>query len=229
MEAWFVGIVIAAVAGWNVLHMAPGRWRDVVVSLGVGAVGVAGTIWLFTAVDPERGLSTAWMWTAVAAVISGSVVVAGHLFPSVARAISDRRINDMSNGGFVAYAFLRIPLLTALTEEVLFRGVVWILLSRIGGSTMAWIGSTVAFALAHVAVAVQQARREGYPIVRWLAGTLFTTGAAGLGLGWLRLWTGGIWASVGVHAVVNVVFALGARSVASKADTESRRVEAASR
>jgi membrane protease YdiL (CAAX protease family) len=212
-----VGLV-AAVAGWNnALHLTPARWRDAVVSAGVAVAGVAGAVWLFSALDPHGGLAAAWIWTATAAGISVSVVTLAHHWKPLAKAVSDRRIGEMSNGAFIAHTILRIPLLTAFTEEILFRGVIWALLQAVGGWQLAWVGSSVAFALGHVVVAMQQARREGYPTVRWIITTLVMMMTAGVLLGWLRMQTGGVWASVGVHASVNAIFALGARSLAIRA------------
>ncbi len=217
METVVAALVVVSVTGWNnALHLTPARCRQLVVSVGLTLAGLGGALWLFSIVDPERGWRQAGTWTLVAAVISGSVVILGHVFPAIARLIADRRIMGMSRRGFVAHTLVRIPVLTALTEEILFRGVVWALLAQLGGVPLAWVGSSVAFALGHVVVARQQARREGYPIGRWLSTTLAMTLVAGFVLGWLRLVTGGIWASVGVHAVVNATFAVGARSVASR-------------
>lgn len=214
MEVLSAGVVIVSVSAWNnLLHLFPARWRDHVVHAGVAMAGVAGAIWLFTRFDIALGLDLAWIWILLAVAFATVFVGVAHVSPPIGRMLCDRRIGDMSTAGFFTYTLLRIPLLTAVAEEVLFRGVVWFLFERLGGTTTAWIGSSIAFALAHVVVAFQQARREGYPLVRWIASTLASTGVAGLLLGGLRLLTGGIWASVGVHAAVNMIFAFGARSM----------------
>lgn len=210
--------LVAVVAGWNnALHLTPARWRDAVVSAGVAVAGVAGAVWLFSVLDPQGGLAAAWMWTAAATGISIGIVALAHRWKALAQAVSDRRIEEMSNGAFIAHTIIRIPLLTAFTEEILFRGVAWALLQALGGWQLAWVGSSVAFALGHVVVATHQARREGYTTLRWVATTLVVMLVAGVGLGWLRMETGGIWASVGVHASVNAIFALGARSLSIRA------------
>lgn len=222
MEVLSAGIVIVSVSAWNnLLHLFPARWRDHAVHAGVAVAGTVGSIWLFTRFDVARGLDMAWVWTLLAVAIATAVVGVAHVSPPVGRMLCDRRICEMSTAGFFTHTFLRIPLLTAVAEEVLFRGVVWYLFARLGDSTTAWIGSSIAFALAHVVVALQQARREGYPLVRWIASTLASTGVAGLILGALRLLTGGIWASVGVHAAVNMILAFGARSIALRQETSS--------
>lgn len=217
MELVSAGIVVLSVSAWNnVLHLFPARWRDHVVHVGAALAGIGGAIWLFTRFDIGRGVHMAWVWTLAGVAVATLVVAVAHLSAPVGRMLCDRRIGQMSTAGFFTYTLLRIPLLTAVAEEVLFRGVVWLLLERLAGSTGAWIGSSVAFALAHVVVAWQQARREGYSLVRWIASTLASTGAAGLLLGGLRLLTGGIWAPVGVHAAVNMILAFGARSMAAR-------------
>lgn len=228
MHTLIVVGLVAVVAGWNnALHLTPAHWRDAIVSAGVAVAGVAGAVWLFSALDARGGLANAWMWTAAAAGVSVGIVALAHRWKALARAVSDRRIEEMSNGAFIAHTILRIPLLTAFTEEILFRGVVWALLQALGGWQLAWVGSSVAFALGHIVVAIHQARREGYPTVRWVITTLVMMLTAGVMLGWLRLQTGGVWASVGVHASVNAIFALGARSLAIRAQRISVAANAA--
>jgi membrane protease YdiL (CAAX protease family) len=216
MEMLSAGLVVLSVSAWNnALHLAPFRWRSFVVPVGVAGGGLAGAAWFFSRYEFESGLGVAWFWTLAAMAIAAAVVIVAHLSPAVGRILSDRRISEMSTVSFLTHTFLRIPWLTAVTEEILFRGVVWAFLSQIWGDSTALWGSSVAFGLAHVVVAVQQARREGYSLPRWVASTLASTTVAGLLLGGLRLLTGGIWASAGVHAAVNVILAIGARSVSS--------------
>ena len=217
MDSIMALVVVASVATWNnALHLAPRRWRDVVVTVGIALGGVLGAAWLFSAIDPLRGVGDMWPWIGGAAVASGSVALVALVSPTVGRHLADRRIVEMSTPGFVTHTLVRIPIVTALCEEILFRGVAWSLLALIGGPSLAWWGSSLAFALGHVVVATQQARREGHPSLRWVLTTLVMTGLAGALLGWLRLTTDAIWASVGVHATVNVVLALAARGAARR-------------
>ncbi|MBY5162949.1 CPBP family intramembrane glutamic endopeptidase [Salsipaludibacter albus] len=204
-------LVIGIVVWHNALHLAPPRLREPVVSIGVTAAAVAGGVWLFSSVDPTRGLAAAVPWTLATAGLCLGVVAVSRVVPTVAGWLTDQRMAAMGSSEFLVHTLVRIPMFTALTEEVLFRGVVWALLARMGGDVVALVGSSVAFGFGHVVVARDQARREGHDELRWIAVTVVATGLAGLFLGWLRLRTGGIWAPVGVHAAVNMVLAFGAR------------------
>ncbi len=208
-----VAMVVAIVVWHNAVHLAPSRWRDLVVSVGVALAALAGATWLYAAVDPASGLVAAVPWTVAAFVVTAMVVLVVRGNPRWGAWLADRRIRAMSDRTFLVHVLVRIPLLTALVEEILFRGVVWRLLDRVGGTTLALVGSAVAFGLGHLVVATEQARREQRSVVAWVATTVLATTVAGLALGGLRLATGGIWASVGVHAAVNMTLAWGARTV----------------
>lgn len=205
-------VVVVGIVVWhNVLHLAPPRLRDPVVSVGIAAAGIAGAVWLFRSVDPARGLAAAVPWTLATVALCLALVGVARVSDRVAGWITDQRMAAMGRTEFWVHVLVRIPVFTVLTEEVLFRGVIWALLDRMGGDAVAWVGSSVAFGLGHVVVARQQAMREGHHQGRWIVATVVATGGAGLFLGWLRLRTGGIWAPVGVHAAVNMVLAVGAR------------------
>lgn len=216
MDAWAAVTVVLAVVAWqNLLQTTPARWRDVGVSVGVLLAAGVGAWWLLTRVDPTVGLLAAVPWTLGAFAVTATVVAIASGRPRTARWLADRRIGAMSARTFWVHVLLRIPVLTALVEEVLFRGVAWAALDEVGGTPAAWLGSAVAFGFGHVAVAHAQARREGRPVLAWIAVTVVATTMAGLALGALRWSTGGIWAPAGVHAVVNATLAWGAHRVAA--------------
>lgn len=203
--------VLGAVAWHNGRHRGPiqvrERFATVVTLLGAGAA----IAWLVRSTSMGVGMGAGVRWTLVAASAAGLVVVAALVSPRVASVVADQRMRDMASGTFALHVAVRIPLLTALAEEAVHRGVVWALLERAGGDGVALVGTTIGFAVGHVVVARDQAVREGRAVVPWVGTTLAATAAAGVVLGWLRWRTGGIWASVGVHAAVNMVLALGGR------------------
>lgn len=206
-----VASLVAAMVWHNGRHLLPARWREgaATVVTVIGATFAAW--WLFTRSNPARGLEGAWGWTLAALVIAGLVAVAARVSRRVGAAVADRRMQEMGSSEFALHVGWRIPVLTAFAEEVVYRGAVWWLLERAGGSTLALFGTSVAFALGHVVVARDQAIREGRRVVPWVVVTIGATGAAGILLGLLRLSTGGIWAPMGVHAAVNMALAVGAR------------------
>lgn len=206
-----VAVVVGAIAWHNGRHLGPVPHRDLVASV-VTVVGAgAAAWWLLGRVDPWAGIGAAIAWTVGAGLVAGVVTIAAIRSRRVGEFVADRRMAAMASGEFALHVSVRIPLLTALAEEVVHRGLVWWALETAAGPGWALAGSTVVFALGHVQVARDQAVREGNDVRRWVAVTVVATAVAGLGLGLLRLWTGGIWAGVGVHAAVNMVLAFGGR------------------
>jgi membrane protease YdiL (CAAX protease family) len=204
-------VVVGVLAWHNGRHLAPAPHNDVVASLvTVVGAGVAAW-WLLGRVDLLAGIGAAVAWTLGAGLLAGVVTVAATRSRRIGRIVADRRMAAMEPGEFALHVSLRIPVLTALAEEVVHRGLVWWAVDRAAGPMAALWASTAVFALGHVQVAREQAHRERRDVVTWVMITVVATGVAGLGLGLLRLWTGGIWAGVGVHAAVNMVLAFGGR------------------
>jgi membrane protease YdiL (CAAX protease family) len=205
------------ISAWNnILHLVPGRLREACATTGVGAAGASGLAWLL--VHHPNVLSR----SAVTLLVIGLAAAAGMLaigllrrWPRWTSVLEDSRIAAMSAREFVLHTVLRIPAVSALAEEILFRGVVWALLVAVGGAPVALIGTSAAFALWHVVVSAHQARRRGTPLARWVAGSLAATFAAGIGFGLLRLVTQSVWAPAAVHATINIVASVAARLAAS--------------
>lgn len=225
---WTVAVVVAAAAAAlnNALHAAPVHRRAGVVNVGVGLAGLAAATWVVVRGDPWVGLPGGLAWTAAA--LAAVTVLAGvaERVPSVGTALADERMAGMPRAAFTRHVTLRIPLLSALAEEVVFRGVVYGLLERAGGTVAALLGSAAAFAASHVAVGAVQAERQGRGRATWVGTTLAATFVAGLALGALRWGTGGVWAPAGVHAVVNAGLALLARRHGAGAASPSPKSEA---
>jgi len=111
-------------------------------------------------------------------------------------------------GRRLAYQVLvRIPVGTALVEEVTFRGVLlaawrpWGLLVAVGVSSLA-------FGLWHIAptIALVRANRPaagGGTVVLVTLAAVVVTSSGGLGLAWLQLGTSGLAAPVALHASLN--------------------------
>lgn len=204
--------IAVLIAGWNnVLHLAPARRREFVVAAGVTTAGVVGGAWLSTLHDISRGWSAALPWAAVTIAAGGLLALVSRVAPTIGRSLTDERIVGMSRMRFLAYAALRIPVVSGLAEEILFRGVMWAMIAPFVGTGWTLALTSVAFGLWHVVVSAQQARRMGMPAPRWVTVNVVATLTAGLLLGLLRVETGGVWAPAAVHALVNVAFAVAAR------------------
>ena len=123
-------------------------------NLGVLAFAVlmartVGTTWTSMGMRPDRarrGLVVGGL-IALAIVIGYAVLIA---VPSTSGAFEDERIVDGSIGLSLYHAFIRIPLGTALYEEILFRGVLFGMLARRFTPLASAVWSSLAFGLWHV-------------------------------------------------------------------------------
>jgi uncharacterized protein len=130
--------------------------------------------------------------------------------------IADERVAGMHGGALAYYVLIRIPLGTALTEEVVFRGMLFAAWSAVGLSILgAALCSSIAFGLWHIAPTVNGVRiNDPYASERKVRaavlGAMLLTTVAGLGLTWLRVETGGLLAPIVLHAGINSIGALAA-------------------
>jgi uncharacterized protein len=147
-------------------------------------------------------------------------VVATGLF-GIARSrhahrIADRRVTGMERAELIWYVLVRIPLGTAVTEEVIFRGVLFAVWREAGASVLiAAMCSSVAFGLWHINPTViglrinDLATSKGRVRTAVAGAVLFTT-LAGSGLTWLRVASASLLGPVLLHAGVNSMGALAA-------------------
>jgi uncharacterized protein len=101
---------------------------------------------------------------------------------------------------------VRIPLETALAEEVIFRGVLLALGLRSRSRGWAIVTSSVLFGLWHVVPRLGAPARDAYgrPDASATAAVFATTAIAGAGFAWLRLRAGSVLAPVLAHAALNM-------------------------
>lgn len=196
----------------NLLFLLPSRIRHGSAALGVTVTGIAALIWLHlndglvgADVPTSALISTALLGA------GGITLIAFRVSPVLTRPLRNRRIAQMSKTQFALYTWIKIPIATALAEEVLFRGLLWFVIESVAGPTWALVVTSVAFGLWHVVVSAHQGRDLGTGVARWVLASVFTTATVGLGLGWLRMVTGGIWTPFVAHCAIDVVGSLGAR------------------
>ena len=130
--------------------------------------------------------------------------------------IADERVAGMHGGALAYYVLIRIPLGTALTEEVVFRGMLFAAWRAAGLSILgAALCSSVAFGLWHIAPTVNGVRindpdASEVKVRAAVLGAILLTTVAGLGLTWLRVETGGLLGPIVLHAGINSMGALAA-------------------
>ncbi len=215
--------VTALVLTWNNAgHLLPAKLRERSATIRALIIATGAILWLAREdVMVKDGLVEAIPFALGALAILALAVTLFRFFPALARPLKDRRIAAMDKKQFVGYTALRIPLSTAFVEELVFRGLIWFVFEAVVGPGWTLLATSVAFGLWHVVVAARQAQDRGEVMVTWVTGTVIVTALAGLGFGWLRMVTGGIWAPFVAHSVVNIIGSIGARSAARVGDRDS--------
>jgi uncharacterized protein len=213
-----LAVVLVVAAGWNVVGnlVLPGSLY-VPANLAVAAalVALAHRAGLGTA---ELGLERRRVPAGLAAGLAAATVVAVALavastVPAVEEAFEAAELD--ADGTFDRWfvPLVRIPLGTAVFEEVLFRSVILGALLRRHCPRTAVVVSSALFGLWHVVPASESAGADLAGIAEVL-GTVAATAVAGVAFALLRLRSGSVVAPVLAHAAVNsgaYVAALAAR------------------
>ena len=189
------------------------------VLLGLGRL--AGLSWPELGVGPgtwRRGLK----WAGAIIGIVAVVLAAGAALPLTRELFRDSRYH-LGLGEALLTAFVLIPVGTVLLEEVAFRGVLWGLLRRVGGTAVATGVSSALFGLWHIlpslglatdneAIGNAVGRGRSAQVLAVL-GTVLFTAASGVVFCELRRRSGSILASAGLHWAVNGLSVLASAAV----------------
>jgi membrane protease YdiL (CAAX protease family) len=210
-----LGLVLVGLVTLNVLTLAvlgeiPAAAVQVVVA--VGAVGLA----------LRRGYSRADLGLArddigaglrlggllSAAVVLGVVALAA--LPVTSDFLDDERFVDLSRWEAAYEVLVRIPFVTAMSEELLFRSVLLAVLLAMTTTRCAVIVSSLVFGLWHVLVALddldENAMSDSLDGVEFLGGVIGVVAATSVGgvvFAWTRLRSGSVLAPWLLHAVLN--------------------------
>ena len=199
---------------WGPFHR--GAYVPTNIAFAAGITTIA--VWRLDLSRAELGLRADLGSAAIGAAAVAIFAVAAM---AVARSrhghrIADRRVAGLHGSRLVHHVLVRIPLGTAVTEEVVFRGVLVAAWLAAGHSpTIAATYASVAFGLWHISPTVIGVRMNdpGAPARKLAAavvgGIVLTTGV-GLALTWLRLETGSVIGPIILHAGVNSSAALAA-------------------
>jgi len=139
---------------------------------------------------------------AISAGVFGSLAV-----PGLRDIFVDERYADLGAARLAYQALVRIPLGTALGEELLFRSAALGVALRRWSVTVAIAASSALFGLWHIFSALDSHAANsvatGIPVTALVAATVGITGLAGAAFAGLRLWTGHVAAPIIVHAALN--------------------------
>jgi uncharacterized protein len=143
---------------------------------------------------------------AIAGVIAVGLGVA-LILPVAQPLLGDQRVAHLTPAGLLFTVALRIPLGTALFEEVAFRGVLLATWERHTNLVTAVVVSSLVFGLWHIGPTIVALQRNGIALdgAGWaaVAGSVAVTAVAGVLFCLLRLHTGGLVAPVLVHTATN--------------------------
>jgi membrane protease YdiL (CAAX protease family) len=205
-------------------RLAPTR-TELPANLGAAAAAVLvarawGHSWADLGLDPSKaGRGARNGLVASAPLAAGLAVVAA--VPAIRPWFRDERVVGTSTREAAGHVLVRIPLATALAEELLFRAVLLAVTDaalRRRWAAIAW--TSLVFGAWHVVPALHAHRNtpeaagrvESYGgVVATIAGTVAATTVAGVGLAVLRLRARSVLAPVVAHAVVNAAAFLVAR------------------
>jgi membrane protease YdiL (CAAX protease family) len=144
-----------------------------------------------------------------------AMVMLSH--PQLRGQLADPRMAAMSRRQAASQILVRIPIMTALIEEAVFRGVLHTALIALYPAPIAlWAGAAM-FGMWHVGPGLEQAKateRRSLASFAHVVMTVMVTTIVGAGLVWLRMETGSIWAPLAVHAGLNMTMAVFARTAA---------------
>jgi CAAX protease family protein len=152
----------------------------------------------------------------VAAVPLAVTSAAAVANPRTRRLVADEKITGTSPGEAVFETLVRIPLETALSEELIFRGVLLGLGLRSRSRGWAIVTSSMLFGLWHAvpALGAPEPGATSRPYARATTSTaavVATTAMAGAGFAWLRLRAGSVLAPTLAHAALNMAAFAGVR------------------
>jgi membrane protease YdiL (CAAX protease family) len=218
---------VAFAAAYNVVfHRWLPKRAHTVANVGAAAAlvataRVAGESWAELGLEPAHLASGVRTGLRAAAPIS-AIVGAAVALPATRVYMSDERITATSRREATFETLVRIPIETALAEEVIFRGVLLGLGCRSRSPVYAVASTSLLFGLWHVLPTLQALERDtggdatsgdSARITATTAGVVAVTAGAGAALAWLRLRSGSVAAPIIAHAALNMTAFAGVRSM----------------
>ena len=203
-----ISTVVALAVGWNLVGnlWLPG-WLYIPANLAIASLLVliarrAGLSWSELGLardDVGRGL----LFGLTAFVLIGFVLALGLVVSPVEEALHDDSVRDASGFDRWFVPLVRIPLGTALFEEILFRSV---LLGSLLLSMRTWKAvavSSLIFGLWHIVPAWETTEGGAWAITGAVIGTVAITSLGGALFGTLRVWSRSILAPILAHTATN--------------------------
>jgi uncharacterized protein len=216
--------IAGAISAYRVaaLRWLPARVRipanlvTAAAALAVARAGGAGLADL--GLEPRSTGRGARVGAAVAVPVVATVAAAVAV-PRTRALLADDRITEVDARTAAFETLVRIPIETALAEELIFRGALLGLGLRTRPPGAAIAVTALAFGLWHVHPTLASLSHGTEPASQRAVATsavVVATAAAGAGLALLRLRAGSVAAPVVVHAALNMTAYAGVRALASR-------------
>jgi membrane protease YdiL (CAAX protease family) len=217
-------VAIGCIGAWNFGRARVGN--RVRISATLAAAGaVLGVARAGGARASELGLSPASAARSArlgarAATPIALAVAAVVAIPRTRRLLHDEKISATSPGEAAFETFVRIPLETAVAEELIFRGALLALGTRARSRPSAIVTSSLCFGAWHVVPTLGSLARgagtEAWPGPASTVAVVTATSVAGLGFALLRVRSDSVVAPIIVHATLNMVAFAGIRATAGR-------------
>jgi uncharacterized protein len=215
--------LVALVAAYNVVgNLWLPHWAYVPANLAFGVLLVAlarrlGASWDELGLDPSRAGRGARVGLVAVALVALALALGAALSP-VRMFLADERVEGVAVGYAAFQMLVRIPLGTAVFEELVFRGVLFGLFLRRMSPLAAATASSLLFGLWHLLPAAAALDRNpvgdhvgtSLQLAVALAAAVAATWLAGYGFCWLRLRGRSLLAPILAHTAVNSLAYLGA-------------------
>jgi membrane protease YdiL (CAAX protease family) len=157
--------------------------------------------------DIDAGLAWSRLAVVTVALVMATSVGLAEVIRPVGLFLGDRRA-DVGGGQLLSMLLFRIPIGTAVFEEIAFRGLLLAMLLQVTSPTWAIAWSSIVFGLWHIAPTMAVLRTNGMepmslPGLRAVVGAVLVTTVAGVLLAWLRLASGSLLAPILAHWAAN--------------------------
>jgi membrane protease YdiL (CAAX protease family) len=222
---WHIAAIIAIATYANVISnlVLDEAWH-IPFQLGILGIAVliaarAGTTWTSMGLRKDRtkrGFIIGGAIIGFIALAFSIAVAAAAIFPGLRPMFENTEVIENTTGFVLFQAFVRVPIATAFYEEVLFRGVIFGMLTRRNSPLLAALITSLLFGLWHIAPTIAdppnaQLDPNGLVDIAILAVLAVAgTAPAGLAFLWVRLYSNSVWASVLAHIGTNSVGILAA-------------------
>lgn len=213
-----IALLLAAYSSATNVLSFPG-WMYVPSNLAIGAALVgaaraAGLSWRELGLGREA-VGPGLRWGGAIVLALAAMLALAPALPPARGFLEDKRVAGIGPALLAYRVLVRIPIGTALFEEVAFRGVLYGALARHASTATAVLASSAAFGLWHIGPTLENARINqpdaGAAGTAWIvAGGVVATFIGGVLFASLRIHTRGIVAPVIAHAGANSLATLAA-------------------